>query len=207
MSQRAIPLLLTLDKVGHQKPADVNRIEITAAQSGETTHDRAPVLEAFAPAQFQEMSDAEKLSRPSFEKLPSGVVLSMGGGALKSSKMTKRKIAYELTTIDKEPVKPLGGALFQVAAPLFFGFLGGAAVSRSKLSHQYKTQMQPFAEKVAVVPEGYTVAFTLDNKACDGASSFASHAMAVDCMKRKLAQSPGLKGSLHVIPNHEVNTL
>jgi hypothetical protein len=208
VTQRAVPLSLTLDKVGNQKPSDVNRIEITSALSGATTFNLSPVLESFAPAQFEELSDAEKLSRPSYQKLTGGVIISMGGGSLQSSKMTKRKIEYEVTIIDKEPVPLLPyGKLLKAVSGLFSGFLRGAAVAKSKLSFHYKTQLQPFAEKIAVKPEGYSVAFNHNNKAFSSAATFESEAMAMDYMKQQLSANPGLKETLHVIPNYEVNNL
>ena len=43
------------------------------------------VREFFAPAQFFEMSDADKLSRPSFESLPAGVSLGSEGFSVSAS--------------------------------------------------------------------------------------------------------------------------
>jgi hypothetical protein len=208
VTQRAVPLAFTLDKVGNKKPSDVNRVELTAATSGATVFTLSAVEESFAPAQFEEMTDAQKLSRASFEKLPGGATISLGGSTFQSSKVTRRKIEYEVTIIDEEPVKPLPfGRLLAAAAGLFFSFVRGAAVAQSKLSHNYKVQAQPFgADKVAVESEGYTVAFAHDNTAFGGSASFASEALAHDYMKQHLAANPSLKGTLHVVPNFEVNS-
>ncbi|MCY0986660.1 hypothetical protein OV203_05985 [Nannocystis sp. ILAH1] len=204
MSQRAVPLGFTLDRVGNRQPEDVHRVEITAATTGSTVHGLSPVTEQFAPGQFQTMTDAEKLSRPSYEPMNGGVVIEIGDGALKSGKKTVRTIAYETTIIDKAPAKPPNNALQLIPGALFHTLLGGASVGRSQLSHRKKSQMQPHAEKVAVAAEGYTVASTQDNTPHGGAASFTSHAMANDHMKQALAGDPALKGSLHVIPNYEV---
>ena len=61
VSQRAVPLDLTLDKVGNQRPTDVERASrspspTAAWRSGDDAE------EPFAPAQFQDLDDAEKLS-------------------------------------------------------------------------------------------------------------------------------------------------
>ncbi len=69
VTQRALPLALTLDKVGAQKPDDVNRVDIKKAVSGTTELPLTGVDDLFAAAQFQTMSDAEKLSRPSYQPL------------------------------------------------------------------------------------------------------------------------------------------
>jgi hypothetical protein len=121
--------------------------------------------------------------------------------------MTRRTIAYEVTVIDKEPLKPLPfGKFLTAVAGLFFGFLRGAAVTQSKLSYHYKAQLQPFAEKVAVRSEGYTVAFSRDNSAFGSAATFESEAMAVDYLKQQIGANPALGAELHVIPNYEVRS-
>jgi hypothetical protein len=73
VSQRVVPLERTLDLFGAVPPKDFDRFEIIGAGGlilGDDTSDY------FAPAQFRRMSDAEKLSSPSFERMVSGVHLN-----------------------------------------------------------------------------------------------------------------------------------
>lgn len=201
VSQRALPLALTLDKIGNQTPDDVNLVDITAATTGAATYPLSVSSESFAPAQFQNMNDADKLSRPSYQQLKGGVIIGAAGGP-QSSKMTDREIDYQVTIIDKEPVRPT--LRMKAISGLFHGFLSGAAVSRSTLSYQTKSQLGLANDKVTVSPEGYTVASTQNNKPFDASSTFTSEAMASDYMKRQVAANPALAGSVHVLPNHEV---
>ncbi len=205
VTQRAMPLGLTLDKLGNQKPDDVNRVDITAAASGGASLPLANVDEQFAVAQFQAMNDSEKLSRPSYQQMKGGVTVGTAE-AMQSSRMTRRTIAYEIVVEDKEPKRPLPfGKLYRAAGGLFHPFLNGAAVARSPLSFQTKSQLQPFTDKIAVGAEGYTVANTADNKPLDAGSRFTSEAMARDHMQRQVDTNPSLAGNIHVLPNHEVN--
>jgi len=201
VSQRAIPLGKKLDKIGSRKPSDVNRIEITTAVSEGVSFSLSPTLEQFAPAQFENMTDSQKLSRRSFEKMTGGVVLT-GGSELQAGKMVKRTIEYEVTVIDKEPVRP---ERLKPPRGMFSRLIRGAAVSRAKGSHHYHTQTQAFAEKAKVKPEGYTVARANDNKPQNDHASFDSQAMALDYMNQLIEQDPTYVGSLHVIRNDEVN--
>ena len=179
----------------------MNRLDITSATSGTFNYPLTPVEEQFAAAQYQQMTDAEKLSRPSFQQLKGGVTIGAAGGP-QSSKMTRRKIAYQVTIIDKEPVRrPLW--LLAIGA-LFHPFLAGAAVARSPLSFQAKSQLAPYGDKVAVGPEGFTIASTHDNTAVAGQATFSSEAMASEYMQRRLDDDPSLAGTMHVLPNHEV---
>lgn len=202
VTQRALPLAFTLDKVGAQKPSDVSRVDITAATNQGAQLPLSGVDEQFAIAQFQKLSDAEKLSRPSFQPIKGGVVIGTTN-ALASSKMTRRTIHYETVIEDKEPKKPL--LLYKAIAGLFNPFLAGSAAARSPLSNRTKTQLQPFTDKIVMGAEGYTVASSNDNKPVAAGAVFTSEAKARDYMRSQLAANPSLAGMMHVLPNYEVN--
>jgi hypothetical protein len=205
LSQRALPLNLTLDKVGNEKPDDVNRVDIAAVASGGLALPITEEDEQFAIAQFQNLSDQEKLSRPSYQRIKGGVVIG-SSEAMQSSKMARRTISYSITIIDKEPQKPLPkGKFYPAIATLFHRFLSGSSVARSALSNQVKSQLSPFTDKIALGTEGYTVSSTSDNRAFDTKSQFSSEATARDYMRQQLAANPSLAGSLHVLPSSEVN--
>ena len=104
-----------------------------------------------------------KLSRPAYQPLSSGVQLSVTGQQLKSSHAVRRIVRYEQIIIDNN-FKRFRRRFSIFASALFAHFLGGAAVSKSVLSVNYKTQFQPFKEKVSVAQEGYTVAYQANNK-------------------------------------------
>jgi hypothetical protein len=205
VSQRALPLNLTLDKVGNEKPDDVNRVDITAVASGGTQLPLSDHNEQFATAQYENMSDNDKLSRPSYQDLKGGVVVGTAQ-AMQSSKMTRRAIAYSITIIDKEPQKPLPkGKFYPAISGLFHPFLSGAAVARSTLSYQVKSQLRPYTDKIAVGPENYAVSNVSDNKPFDASLQFSSEAMARDYMRTQLTANPTLTGAIHVLPGSEVN--
>src|SRR5690606_32491939 len=83
VSQRAVPLDLELDKVGDQKPSDVNRLSLDVAAGGLTK--LRDVREKFAPGRFKNLSDA--LTTSAFEDLTSGVELSVSGKQVRSSQV------------------------------------------------------------------------------------------------------------------------
>lgn len=205
VSQRALPLAMSLDKVGNQKPDDVGKVDITGARSGTVALPVTPHDEQFAIAQFQTLDDSEKLSRPSYQPIKGGVTVGTAA-AMQSSKMTRRTIAYDITIVDKEPKKPLArGRLYRAAAGLFRPFLSGAAVAHSSLSQHSKAQLQPFANKVKVATEGFTVVHVADNKPAGAGARFTSEAMARDHLRQRIAADPALADDLQVVPNYEVN--
>jgi hypothetical protein len=201
ISQKAVPLDLTIDKVGSRKVEDAKRFHVDVATGGLAKKDDTDEL--FAIAQFQNMDDAAKLSRPAFEPQNGGVELSVDGADYRSSRMVKRVVRYEETIIDTNYKKHIRRfALY--SAGLFGHFMRGNAVARSALSQQTKQRFDPHVEKVAVQPASYTVAFTDTNRAYSGGASFKSEAAARDFMKQRMSDDAKLADALHVIPFDEV---
>jgi hypothetical protein len=200
VSQRALPLELKLDKVGTQKPSDVNRLTVSVAAGLAKKND---TFEQFAPAQFQDFSDADKLSKPAFAPERSGLELSAAGADTRSSVMVKRIVRYEQIIIDTN-FQRFRRRFHGFLGTLFTFFLNGNAAARCELSRATAIQLQPFAEKIAVQPETYTVAFQSNNKAFAGDSvSFHSEASARDYMQRQVAADASLANEIHVIPSFE----
>lgn len=72
VSQNLIPLERTLGLFGSAPPADYDRFAVDGA-AGLTV--AGPETQYFAPAQFRQMSDAEKLASPAYERMISGARL------------------------------------------------------------------------------------------------------------------------------------
>lgn len=73
VSQNLIPLERTLGLFGSVPPKDYDEFAIVGADGLDIV---GPAMQYFAPAQFRQMSDAEKLASPSFERMVSGVRLA-----------------------------------------------------------------------------------------------------------------------------------
>ncbi len=202
VSQRAVPLDLKIDKVGSQKPSDANEYKLTPTAGLVKAND---ANEQFAKAQFVNMSDADKLSQRAFDPLHGGVLLSSGAQQLGSAKMAKRKVRYEQIIIDNNYKR--FRRRFKVFTAGFFGhFFYGAAVAKSELSKNYKTQLDPFEDKVKVKDGGFTVAYTENNAAYSVHERyFASETMANQFLREQVALRPELHEALHVIPQYEAS--
>lgn len=201
VAQRALPLDLKLDKVGTQKPSDVNRLSLTV--TGGALAKKGDAEERFAPAQFQNYSDAEKLSRPAYTRQHAGVELSAAGSDTRSSRCIQRIVRYEQVILDnnyKRFIKPF----FVFTASLFHFFLGGASVTLSELSQAKKKKLQPFTAKVGVADDTYSVALQATNRAYSAETiAFRSEASARDFMEREVHRDPNLADVIHVIPSVE----
>jgi hypothetical protein len=202
VSQRAIPLDLTLDKAGNQAPNDANRFVLTVSSSGLSAV--RTLQEQFAPAQFKNLNDADKLSQPAYSPMDGGLELSAKGIAYSSGTAITCNVRYDLTIIDTK-LRRFSRRFYVLLGSLFNHFLGGSSVTLNSFSAFSRAQTQPFPEKVAVNSESFTVALTANNQVYHPeAAAFTSQALANDYISRAVDKDPTLAGSIHVIPHFEV---
>lgn len=71
--QRVAPLERTLERFGSLEPAGARRFAIREVVLGDQTAERHTLQDLFAPGQFRNFSDDQKLGLASFELMPSGV--------------------------------------------------------------------------------------------------------------------------------------
>ncbi|HYJ82327.1 MAG TPA: DUF6603 domain-containing protein, partial [Allosphingosinicella sp.] len=200
ISQRAVPLGLSIDKLGSQRPSDANRFTI-AASGGFATRDKT--REAFAMGQFKDMSDSEKLGASDYEQEEAGLELAPAGQQTRSSLAVRRVARYEQVIIDNN-LKPILLKFVGIVADLFTHFLGRNAAAQSPLSQATASKLQPFDDKIVVQATGYVVAMAADNAPLGGAQAFESRASAQQYMKDAVASDPSLAGKCHVIRPQEM---
>ena len=100
VKQGVVPLNMDISRFGQAPPAGARRFTITSVNLGgkDQSQTTLPVKDFFAPAQFIELTDDQKLSRPSFETMEAG--LSFGSDALSFTKNTDDRL--EVKTIEFE---------------------------------------------------------------------------------------------------------
>jgi hypothetical protein len=124
--QRAIPLDVRIDRVGAQRPSDGKRFSVEPVQGSGL--ERVSITgDQFAMAQFQDMDDATKLSRPAYENQDAGLELTAEQGAIASPRVVRRSARYELHIIDNHPPNPPHAAVAATAA-------NGAGAARRAMS-------------------------------------------------------------------------
>jgi hypothetical protein len=96
--ERLVPLGLTITRFGEAVPSGTTAFSITDFRVGSQTTTYTAVQDDFAPAQFFDLSDAEKLSRPSFERHDAGAIMS--GNLVANGALLAKTIDYETFFID-----------------------------------------------------------------------------------------------------------
>jgi hypothetical protein len=201
VSQRALPLDLHLDTVGNQPVADVERVALTVSDPALRRLDDAE--EPFATAQFQSMTDAEKLALPAFEDQHAGVLLGVDGNDVATSHAVKRRVLHELIVIDSNFKEHLA-RFFSVALAIFTHFLRGNATARSPLSRERAQALDPFNSRISVGAATYVVANARDNSPVSDGAVFTSKAKADDFLRAEVQRDPALRDSIHVLRASEV---
>lgn len=202
VSQRAIPLDLTLDKVGTQTPRDAARLTLRETSGNFRTTGKT--LGQFAPAQFQNLSDTEKLSRPAFEFQHAGLELSAEGPRLASSRVVRRNVRYEQIVLDTN-YRRLRERFTVYVSKLFNHFLNVNAVSQSALSRRTRMEGNPATAVITVQGERYAVVSLETNLPVeDAAAGFDSDGEAREYLRAWQERDPAGAAAAQVIPARDV---
>lgn len=208
-TQRTLPLEdYLIQKFGTKKPLGENKFKLTNANANGSIipADFQNVRELFAPGNFTELSDSDKLSRRSFEKMPSGFTLT-GTAELQTTLPVVRNVDYELSYLRKKSLVP--GGIIKLATLAYERVVKGSAVRQSVLSRQQTRASLNAPPEVVLAPEGYAVASSVDLKShvtnADGPVLFATQAEAYQHQRELFAADPALVGSLQVVSHFELN--
>jgi hypothetical protein len=104
--QRVVPLNRRVTKFGNLPLSQPTTFRVVAFDSdnAQLHLPSTPLQDAFALAQYQEMSDDEKLSRPAFEAQDAGLRFALDQAAYEYEALPDTTIAYETLMID--PTRP-----------------------------------------------------------------------------------------------------
>lgn len=150
IQQGAVPLNVDrdLDRIGPNSPSAERRFAITQVFIGDDELDTDPVRDLFAPADFFDLTDEEKLAAPSFEDMEAGVTAA--GAAYSFDARLTASSPFDYTditigadgtaTVEDEPHHESGGIVFQMLS------LGAAAQAPIRVGRSDRFTSEPLAE-------------------------------------------------------------
>lgn len=206
MLERVCPLDQTLTRFGTAVPGPQNLFHLKTVSLGRQPVPFTTKRDKFAPAQFEQMSDQDKLSRPSFEDRDAG--FSIGDELVTFGQGFGLDIAYEDVYVDDEappppptPVKFVPGLDLQI----MWAQAGGAAQSglRTVAMGKYApaATVRPL---VTLAEETFMVATTGDLTARADISTPTTKGEAYQALAAYLRNNPAEDGDLQVVPVHEL---
>ncbi|MEP7012242.1 MAG: DUF6603 domain-containing protein [Acidobacteriota bacterium] len=196
VTEKLVPLNLPVDKLGTQHIGDGRVFGVEQVLLGKAPGQIAPLREQFAPAQFIEMSDAQKLSSHSFERYEAGVQVG-GGDAVNATYVKHLLLEYEVVYIPEHRKR----ITFKLAQAIFNVFRGSGAVGQSPLSAAQTAPSVLGAPRAQVVGEQFAVASTVDLTLHGERMVFLSEAEARAAMRDAIDRDPSLTHMLQVIPS------
>ncbi len=204
--ESVVPLGLTITRYGAAGVTGATSFTLGDYAVNGTTVDKEVVEDDFAPAQFFELSEEEKLARPSFETHDAGVRLK-GTGLVKCGAPISKDISYETFYIDQAGAKPRSD---EPAPPpigagdlewiLAIGASGRAAI-RGAGNRRYTAPGTP----VKVMPQSFVIAArTTLALAGIGAAQGTTYSDAKATLQAALSQNPAARPTLQIISIHEM---
>jgi hypothetical protein len=196
--QKVVPLDREITKFGEYTPQDASRFRVTVVRVGD---DEAPfeyVQDFFAAGQFQALSDAEKLSRPSFERMPAGVTVA--SAHLEHGPAVVAGLEYETKIVDS-PWDSREAPRFQLArgAMLAMARLGAAAESPLRRSGDAKYVADVPRKVAAIEEEKFVIASTRDLAVRAELGAPTTKGAALQALAAHVAANPGERATLQVV--------
>jgi hypothetical protein len=200
VSQTVVPLNLAIDTFAYRRPADGPRFAIDEVRVGGQPLAAEPVTELFAPAQFFQRTDAEKLASRSFEPYDAGVRVA-GTADLTADHCVPREVRYELSYIDslRGVTRQPGGV--RPPTTVFEQWAAGGAIAQSPLSFARRRPSALAPAPVRLRREGFTVVRTRDLTPVEGGPG--SEAEVRRRLRQLIEADPALDGELQVVPAFE----
>jgi len=199
-SQRIVPLNINIEKFGNQQP-DTKFFAIKTSDEALATEEAS---ESFAPANFFNLKDADKLSRPSFEPMSSGFRIT-GSSQLQAPLPVNKSVNYEISYLGKRRTRWHRGGLYGFAGTLLSQAVKASSASRSSLSATGNRISVNRPEEVLVPQPKYAVASTSDMKLYGNQYIAASYTEAMDHYNKIVNSNPAMADQLQVVADYEIN--
>jgi hypothetical protein len=205
LSQRIVPLEVRISRFGTRAVAGPTKFTIERVRVGAENLTIAKVSDYFAPAQFLEMSDDQKLASPSYEPMVAGVRVTPGGST--RGEVKKAPICYETTIIGPEgtPI-PSDGA--RPSEPLPAGLLaplaatGPAALAETRVTGRAKYSGDDL--EVTVAETEHVVAGDDLHTLADVEATGGTYLGADEALRAYLDEHPDQRGRVRVVAKREV---
>jgi hypothetical protein len=206
VKETVVPLDLPIARYGNATPSDGTEFSIQSVQINSQTETIQTIQDYFAPGQFLNLSDADKLSKPSFEEMDAGV--NIGSSAILNGQDSPRTVVYqEYYIYDPNNFSSFSRPyLMPARIHLALSAQGAGFASQVKNTGLQKYSKGPTTPAIIVDEPQYVVTSVLDLsiRADVLGSSGGSYFQAQAALGAYLSANPAEAGNLQIMPLHEV---
>jgi hypothetical protein len=203
LRQTVVPLNRKITRFGAAKPEGPDRYTVASVtMNGVSQAGFTLVTEYFAAAQFEDLTDTDKLSRPSFERMEAGV--SLGPDVIVTGSSVGAKLEYETIILDA-PWQRRSGPRYSVAQDLQLLMLEQGASAHAPFK---STGLNKFAaatpSKLKMDDELFAIASTVDATAVPTLTAATTKGAALAALADHLQAHPEDRGRLQVVSEYEL---
>ncbi len=204
--ERVVPLDLSITRYGNATPSDGNYFSISKVEINKQPETQQTFTDYFAAGQFLTLSDADKVSRPSFEKYDAGVTI--GFAAIVAGTAAPRDVTYDERYIDDPQDFSRWTRVYSMPATIHSALVRKGAGYASPLKNTGMGKYRGVATPAAITTQdpSYVVAgvddlaIRSDILTAEGATYFHARAS----LNAYLAIHPEEAENLQILPAHEV---
>jgi len=212
--QKVVPLNIEISKFGNTAPAGERRFRITHVRIGnQTLTETRTLTDHFAPGQFLELTEAQSLSRPSFEQLPSGVEIAgtavTFGGQSDGGLMAVGESVYETVTHSPSGTNSRPKTKGAIPAAVLLGAAEVGLAARAAARRSGTARYSGVKRDASPREQAYVVVRTSDLKAAPEVAEVdpkegTSYTAAAQALARAIAADGRLRGRLKVVARQEL---
>jgi hypothetical protein len=204
--ENIVPLDLAITRYGNSTPSDGNYFSISDVQIDAHEESRQAFQDYFAAAQFLTLSDADKVSRPSFEKYDAGATI--GSSEITTGADSPRTVTYETLYVPDPANFSVSGGRYFMPANVHLALTRQGAGFASPLKNtgllKYKIGAQGAAVKIQepsfVIASAEDLSVRSDIASAGGSAYFQARA----ALDSYLTLHPEEADNLQIIAAHEV---
>jgi hypothetical protein len=207
VKQSVVPLDLEIAKFGPTTPADARLFKLNSVSVSGKSVAFERERDFFAPAEFLQMTDDEKLTAPSFEPLTAGFSLNSDGFILPTGDLDlieEPAIRYETLIIDnkdkpaRKPATPTPLNATYLAKQISFG-----AAARSDVRRSVAAKYSPAISKKALLKTGWVLVSSTDQSRQPApgveAGKLVAYAEAFQALQQLKRENPARAKGLMII--------
>lgn len=204
--ENVVPLDLPITRYGNATPSDGNYFAISDVQIDGHEETKQNFQDYFAPGQFLTLSDADKVSHPSFERYDAGI--KIGSTEIVSGADAPRTVFYEERYIDEPTGFSRFARRYAMAADVHLALSAQGAGFESPLKNTglFKYGTGTAGAKISTQDAAYVVAHVEDLSVRSDiiSPSGGTYYHARAALDTYLALHPEESSNLQILPVHEV---
>lgn len=211
VQQKVLPLNKPLDKLGEARIRGPSRFDVSHVRVGTTPAGHTPQRDFFAAGQYQNLSEAEKLSRDSYELMDAGVAIA--ADAVTAGDLRESPLTYETKVIDAPDPGTVAFKDFLVRR------LGDVVITQTEFSRMAARAAGDLAprfgldkyapspgerRKVDIGAESYVIASADTLEVHATLSAAMTKGEAHDVLRDWMKRNPAERGRWQVLASHEL---